>query len=67
MNRYYLECFDMFIVLGECRKKYRQAANTYTECYPNRERKLHMVFKWLMERFIAYCEGKEKNMKKSSY
>jgi len=47
MNRSYLECFDMFIILGEYRKKYHQVANTYTECYPNRERKLHMVFKWI--------------------
>jgi len=47
------------MVLGECRRNYRQAANTYAERYPNRERKSYMVFKRL-ECFIAYDTMKEK-------
>jgi len=47
MDRFYQEYFNMFMVLGKCRKKYRQIANTYT--YPNREKKSHMAFKWLSE------------------
>jgi len=45
----------MFILLGECiyRKNYRQAANTYVECYPNREKKSHVAFKRLLKHF--YC------------
>jgi len=31
INQFYQEYFDMFMVLGECRKNYRQAANTYAE------------------------------------
>jgi len=48
MDRSYQKYFDMFMVLRECRKNYCQAANIYTECYPTRERKLHMVFKRLL-------------------
>jgi len=39
MDRSYQEYFDMFMILGKCKKNYRQAANTYAERYLNRERK----------------------------
>jgi len=39
MNTSYQEYFNVFMVLEECRKKYRQAANLYAESYPNHERK----------------------------
>jgi len=29
MDRSYQEYFDIFMLLGECRKNYRQAANTW--------------------------------------
>jgi len=61
MDQFYQEYFDMFMILGECRKNYRQAANMYAERYPNRKRKLHMAFKRLLECFIAYDTKKEKN------
>jgi len=64
MDRFYQEYFDMF--MGFRRKNYRQAANTYAERYPNRERKLH-IFKRLLECFIAYGTVKKKNTKKNSY
>jgi len=57
----------MFLILGKYRKKYHQAANIYAERYPNHERKSHMAFKWLSERFITYGERKEKYMKKNRY
>jgi len=41
------------MVLGEYKKNYRQAANTYAERYPNRERKSHVAFKQLFLMF--YC------------
>jgi len=59
MDRSYQEYFNMFTVLGECRKNYRQAANTYTERYLNHEKKSHVSFKRLSERFIAYGTVKE--------
>jgi len=48
------------MILEECKKNYRQAANTYAKRYSNRERKLHMAFKRLSEHFIAYVTVKEK-------
>jgi len=53
----------MFMVLRECRKNYCQAINIYAECYFIRERKSHMAFKRLLERFIAYGIVKEKKRK----
>jgi len=41
------------MILEKCKKKYRQAVNTYAEHYSNRERKSHMTFKRLSERFIV--------------
>jgi len=61
----------MFIVLGECRKNYRQATNTYAERYPNREKKLHMTFKRLLDLFyFAYGMAtvkKKKEHEENSY
>jgi len=54
MDRSYQEYFDIFMVLREYRKNYCQTANKYVECYLTRERKSHMAFKRLLERFIAF-------------
>ena len=38
------EYFDMLMVLGKCRKHYRNAQDLYAARYPNRQQKSHMVW-----------------------
>ena len=48
------EYFDMFMVLGECRKHYINAQDLYAACYPDRQQKSHMTFKRLADRFCRF-------------
>jgi len=66
MDQSYQKYFDTFMILGECRKNYRQATNTYAKHYPNRERKSHVALKRLLERFIAYDTVKKKTRRKTA-
>ena len=45
------EYSDMLMVLGECRKHYRNAQNLYAARYPDRQQKSHMAFKQLANCF----------------
>ena len=52
------EYFDMLMMLGGCRKHYRNAQNLYAARYPDRQQKSHMAFKRLADRFCR--SGTEK-------
>ena len=45
--------FDVLIVLGECRKHYRNAQDLYAACYPDRQQKSHMVIKRLADLTVS--------------
>ena len=53
------EYFDMFMVLGECRKYYRNVQDLYAACYPDRQQKSHMAFKRLADRFCLFGTVKQ--------
>ena len=48
------EHFDMLMVLGECRKHYRNAQDLSAICYPDRRQKSHMAFKRLAGLFFHF-------------
>ena len=58
------EYFDMLMVLGECRKHYRNAQDLYAACYPDRQQKSHMAFKRLVDRFCRFGTVKETRVKR---
>ena len=48
------EYFDMLMALGECRKYYRNAQDLYVARYPDRQKKSHMAFKRIADRFCRF-------------
>ena len=56
--------FDMLMVLGECRKHYRNAQDLYAARYPDRQQKSHMAFKWLADRFSRFGTVKQTRVKR---
>ena len=53
------EYFDMLIVLGECRKHYRNAKYLYAARYPDTQQKSHVAFKRLADRFCRFGAVKQ--------
>ena len=58
------EYFDMLMVLGECRKHYRNAQDLYAARYPDKEHKSHMAFKRLADRFCRFRTVKQTQVKR---
>ena len=58
------EYFNMFMVLGECRKHYRNAQDFYAACYPDRQQKSPMTFKRLADRFYRLGTVKQTRVKR---
>ena len=58
------EYFDMLMVLGECRKHYRNPQGLYAARYPDRQRKSHMAFKRLADRFCRVSTEKQTQVKR---
>ena len=58
------EYFDMLMVLGECRKYYRNAQDLYASGYPDRQQKSHMAFKRLADRFCRFGTVKQTRVKR---
>ena len=54
----------MFVVLGKCRKHYRNAQDSYAACYPDRQQKSHMTFKRLADRFCRFRTMKQTRVKR---
>ena len=51
--------FDLLMVLGECRKHYRNVQDLYAARYPDRRQKSHMRFKRLANRFYRFGTVKQ--------
>ena len=49
----------MLMVLGKCRKHYRNAQDLYAPRYPDRQQKSHMAFKRLADRFCRFGSVKQ--------
>ena len=47
------------MVLGECRKHYRNAQDLYEARYPDEQQKSHMASKRLADRFYRFGTGKQ--------
>ena len=58
------EYFDMLMVLGECRKHYRNARDLYAARYPDRQQKSHMASKRLADRFCRFGAMKQTRVKR---
>ena len=58
------EYFDMLMVLGECRKHYRNAQDSYAARYPDRQQKSHMAFKRLADCFCRFGTVKRTGVKR---
>ena len=58
------EYFDTLVVLGQCRKHYRNAQDLYAARYPHRQQKSHMASKRLANRFCRF--GTMKNTSQTS-
>ena len=58
------EYFDMLMVLGECRRHYRNAQDLYAAHYPDRQQKPHMAFKRLNDRFCCFVTVKQTRVKR---
>ena len=58
------EYFDMLMVLGECRKHYRNSQDLYAARYPDRQQKSHMAFKRLADRFCHVGTVKQARVKR---
>ena len=58
------EYFDMLMVLGKCRKHYRNAQDLYAARYPDRQQKSHMAFKRLADRFCRFSTVKQTRFKR---
>ena len=52
------------MVLGECRKHYRNDQDLCTARYPDRQQKLHMAFKRLADRFCRIGTAKQTRVKR---
>ena len=58
------EYFDMLIVLGECRKHYRNAQDLCAVRYSDRQEKSQMAFKRLADRFCRFGTVKQTRVKR---
>ena len=58
------EYFDMLMLLGDCRKHYRNAQDLYVARYPDRQQKSHMAFKRLPDRFCRFGTVKQTRAKR---
>ena len=58
------EYFDMLMVLGKCRKHYRNAQDLYAARYPDRQQKPHMAFKRSAGRFCYFDTVKQTRVKR---
>ena len=58
------EYFDMLMVLGKCRKHYRNVQDLYAARYPDRQQKSHMAFKRLADRFYRFGTVKQIRVKR---
>ena len=58
--------FDVFMVLGECRKHYRNTQDLYVARYPDRQQKSHMAFKGLADPFYCFGTVKQTRVKRRS-
>ena len=58
------EYFDMLMVLGKCRKHYRNVQYLYAARYPDRQQKSHMAFKQLADRFWRIGTVKQTRVKR---
>ena len=58
------EYFDMLMVLGECRKHYRNAQDLYAARYPDGQQKSHMAFKRLAHCFCRFGTVKQTRVKR---
>ena len=56
--------FDMLMVLGECRKHYRNAQDLYAARYPDSQQKSRMAFKRLADRFCRFSTMKQTRVKR---
>ena len=56
--------FDMLMVLEECRKHYSYAQDLYAARYLDRQRKSHMAFKRLADRFCRFGTVKKTQVKR---
>ena len=53
----------MLMVLGECRKHYRNSQDLYAARYPDRQQKSHMAFKRLADHFCRFGRVKQTRVK----
>ena len=58
------EFFDMMMVLGECRKHYRNAQDLYAARYQDGQQKSYMSFKRLADRFCRFGTVKQTQVKR---
>ena len=58
------EDFDMLMVLGECRKYYRDAQDLYAARHPDKQQKSDMAFKRLADRFCRFGTEKQTPVKR---
>ena len=58
------EYFDMLMVLGECRKHYRNTQDLYAAGYTDRQHKSHIAFKRLADRFCRFGTVKQRRVKR---
>ena len=58
------EYFDMLMVLGECRKHYRNAQDLYEARYPDRQQKSHMALEGLADLFCCFGTVKQTRVKR---
>ena len=54
----------MLMVLGECRKHYRNIQDFYAARYPDRQQKSHMAFKRLANSFCRFGTLKHTRVKR---
>ena len=57
----------MLMVLGECRKNYRNAQDFYGARYPDRQQKSQIAFKRLAERFCRFGTVKQTRVKRRPF
>ena len=57
------EYFNMLMVLGQCRKHYRNAQDLSAARYPDRQQKFQMAFQRLAYRFCRFGTVKQTRVK----
>ena len=58
------EYFDMLMVLGECRKHYRNAQDLYAARYLDRQQQSRMTFMRLADHFCRFGTVKQTRVKR---